>query len=180
MNPFENRPLIADSILDTVGCTPCVRLNRLAKEHEVVGNIILKMESFEPCKSVKDRIAKNMILSAEARGDIKPGHTVLIEPTSGNTGIGMAMVAAARGYEAILVMPDSMSLERRVMLKALGATVVLTPVTKGFAGLMAKAKDILAKSEGRGFMLQQFENPDNPDMHRYNIVCLSSSLTHYS
>lgn len=165
MNPFEKRPKIADSILDTVGYTPCVKLNRLAQEHNVTANIILKLESFEPCKSVKDRIAKNMILSAEARGDIKPGHTILVEPTSGNTGIGMAMVAAARGYDCILVMPDSMSLERRVMLKALGAKLVLTPVAKGFAGLMAKAKEILANSDGKGYMLNQFENTDNPSMH---------------
>lgn len=165
MNPFENRPLIADSILETVGYTPCVRLNRVAKENQVLANIIMKMESFEPCNSVKDRIAKHMILAAEARGDIKPGHTILIEPTSGNTGIGIAMVAAARGYEAILIMSENMSMERRVMLKALGATVILTPGPKGFAGLMAKANEVLANSGGRGFMLQQFENPDNPETH---------------
>jgi len=161
-----SRPLIANSIVDTIGATPCVRLNRLAVDNGVVANIVLKLESMEPCSSVKDRIAKSMIEEAEKRGDITPGQTVLIEPTSGNTGIGLAMVAAAKGYEVTLVMPATMSLERRVMLKALGAKLVLTPGDKGMKGALAMAKDLVAKSDGKGFMLQQFENSDNPKVHR--------------
>lgn len=162
-----SRPRIADSILDTIGATPCVRLNRLAAENNVVANIVLKLESMEPCSSVKDRIAKSMIEEAEKRGDIKAGETLLVEPTSGNTGIGLAMVAAAKGYEITLVMPATMSLERRVMLKALGATLVLTPGEKGMKGAITKAKEIVSKAEGKAFMLQQFDNSDNPKVHRY-------------
>jgi len=129
-NPME-RPKIADSIIDVIGATPMVRLGKLARDAGVVSDVILKLESMEPCSSVKDRIGKSMILEAEARGDIRPGHSILVEPTSGNTGIGLAMVAAARGYQLTLVMPASMSIERRVMLKALGARLVLTPAEKG-------------------------------------------------
>jgi cysteine synthase A len=171
-NPLA-RPLIADSIVDVIGATPCVRLGRVAQEHNVVANIILKLESMEPCSSVKDRIAKSMIEEAEKRGEINPDTTFLIEPTSGNTGIGMAMVAAAKGYECVLVMPATMSMERRVMLRALGARLVLTPGDKGMKGAIAKAAELLRNSlEGesangkRGFTLQQFENPDNPKVHR--------------
>ncbi len=171
-NPMK-RPKIANSIVDVIGATPCVRLNRLAKDNNVVANIILKLESMEPCSSVKDRIAKSMIEEAEKRGDIIPGETILIEATSGNTGIGMAMVAASKGYECILVMPDTMSLERRVMLKALGSTLVLTPAAKGVKGALAKANEILANSNGKGVILGQFENSDNPKVHRY--VCERSS-----
>lgn len=160
------RPLIADSILDVIGGTPIVRLGKLGRENGVVGNVLLKLESLEPCSSVKDRIAKSLVENAEQRGDITPGVTTLIEPTSGNTGIGLAMVAAAKGYDIILVMPATMSLERRVMLKALGAKLVLTPGEKGMKGAIAKADQLLASFGDKGFILQQFSNPDNPKVHR--------------
>ncbi len=164
-NPLA-RPLIADSIVDVIGATPMVRVGRLARENGVVADIVLKLESMEPCSSVKDRIAKSMIEEAEKRGEIVPGETILIEPTSGNTGIGLAMVAAAKGYEIILVMPATMSIERRVMLKALGATLVLTPGDKGMKGCIAKCQELLEKHGKKAFMLQQFNNPDNPKVHR--------------
>jgi len=171
------RPKIADSIVDVIGNTPIVRLGRTGKEANVVANILLKLESMEPCSSVKDRIAKGMILSAEARGEITPGVTTLVEPTSGNTGIGLAMVAAARGYELIVVMPSTLSLERRVMLKALGAKLVLTPGEKGMSCAIKKAQEILDKLDGKGFMLQQFNNADNPKTHRYSAR--NSSCVYY-
>ena len=141
-------------------------LNKLATENNVVANIVLKLESMEPCSSVKDRLAKALIEGAEARGEIKPGESIIVEPTSGNTGIGLAMVSAAKGYECILVMPASMSLERRVMLKALGAKLVLTPAEKGMKGSIAKAHEIVAGLDGKGIVLQQFENADNQKIHR--------------
>lgn len=166
MSSLPERPKIAESVSDLIGRTPLLRLRKLADEAGVVANILLKLESMEPCSSVKDRLARGLFDGAESRGEITPGETVIVEPTSGNTGIGMAMVAASRGYKIILTMPAQMSLERRVMLMALGAQLVLTPPEKGMKGAIAKANEIVASLDGKGRILGQFTNSDNPKIHR--------------
>ncbi len=155
---------IYGSITETIGNTPLVRLNRLPKEHGVDAEILLKLEFFNPIASVKDRIGVNMIDALEASGKLKPGGT-LVEPTSGNTGIALAFTAAARGYRLILVMPETMSLERRKMLAFLGAELALTPGPQGMKGAIAKAEELLREIPG-AVMPQQFSNPANPDIHR--------------
>ncbi|ATQ68225.1 MULTISPECIES: cysteine synthase A [Methylosinus] len=159
------RGRIYDSITETIGDTPLVRFDRLAKEKGVKANIIGKLEFFNPLASVKDRIGVNLIDSLEKSGRIKAGETLLIEPTSGNTGIALAFVAAARGYRLILVMPESMSLERRRVLALLGAELVLTPAAQGMKGAVAKAGELAAENPG-AVIPQQFENPANPEIHR--------------
>ena len=158
------RGRIYDSITDTVGDTPLVRLDRLAKEKGVEAKILAKLEFFNPLASVKDRIGVAMIDALERAG-VCPGRGVMVEPTSGNTGIALAFVAAARGYKLILVMPESMSIERRKMLALLGAELVLTPAPQGMKGAIAKANEIVAATPG-AVIPQQFENPANPEIHR--------------
>merc|ERR1719217_1547551 len=160
----RSKPKIAEDITQLIGNTPLLKLGRTGEGLDAT--ILLKMEAMEPCNSVKDRIGYSMITEAEKKGEIKAGETTLVEPTSGNTGIALAMVAAAKGYELILTMPESMSMERRVMLKALGAKLVLTPAAKGMGGAVKKAEQIVAGLGDKGKLLQQFNNADNPKIHR--------------
>lgn len=162
MSERRQRPKISETILDTIGNTPLVRLSKIGREYPV--DILLKLEFFNPLSSVKDRIGLAMIEAAEKEGVLQPG-TTIVEPTSGNTGIALAFVAAQKGYPLILTMPETMSIERRKMLKALGATLVLTPGEKGMKGAIAKAEEL--KTENPNYFLpQQFKNQANVQVHR--------------
>jgi cysteine synthase A len=157
------RGRVYDSIIDTIGDTPLVRLPNLSREYQPKATVLAKLEFFNPLASVKDRIGVAMIEALEQSGQIRPG-AVLVEPTSGNTGIALAFVAAAKGYKLILVMPESMSIERRKMLALLGAELVLTPAEQGMKGAIAMAQDLIARTPG-AVSPSQFENPANPAIH---------------
>jgi cysteine synthase A len=162
------RGKVYDSILDTIGDTPLIRLPRLSAELKPKGIVLAKLEFFNPIASVKDRIGVSMIEAMESKGLIREG-TTIVEPTSGNTGIALAFVAAAKGLKLILVMPESMSIERRKMLILLGARLELTPAERGMAGAVARARELLGEIKG-AVMPQQFENPANPLIHRVSTA----------
>src|SRR5581483_4151356 len=162
LDALEEPMGIASDVTKLVGNTPLVRLPRLCAGLQA--DVVAKLESFNPCSSVKDRIGLSMIEAAERSGAIRSG-TILLEPTSGNTGIGLAMVAASRGYKLVLTMPETMSIERRKLLAAFGAELVLTPGPEGMPGAIRRAQE-MAASDKRYLILQQFENPANPDVHR--------------
>ena len=159
------RGRVYNSITETIGDTPLVRIHRMAEEAGAKADILLKLEFFNPLASVKDRIGVGMIETMEQKGSIAPGKTTLVEPTSGNTGIALAFVAAAKGYRLILVMPESMSIERRKMLQILGAELELTDAAQGMKGSIARAQELVKEIPG-AVIPQQFENPANPDIHR--------------
>src|ERR1700744_2637775 len=165
VNGKPGRGRVYNSITETIGDTPLVRMHRMPREAGVKADILLKLEFFNPLSSVKDHMGVNMIETMEKQGIITPGKSVLIEPTSGNTGIALAFVAAAKGYKLILVMPESMSLERRKMLMILGAQIELTEAAKGMKGAIARAHELVAEHPG-AVIPQQFENPANPEIHR--------------
>ena len=158
------RGKVYNDITETIGQTPLVRLAKMTKAANSTAEILMKLEFFNPLNSVKDRIGVSMIDAAEAEGTIKPGVTTLIEPTSGNTGVGLAFVAAQRGYKLILTMPESMSVERRKLLAHLGAELVLTPAAGGMGAAIAKADELLAATPN-AVQPSQFENPANPEVH---------------
>ena len=154
---------IAKNVLELIGRTPLVELSRLSRESRAAARVVAKVESFNPAGSVKDRVALAMVEAAEARGELRPGATI-IEPTSGNTGVGLALVSALKGYRLILTMPETMSIERRRLVAAYGARVVLTPGAEGMAGAIARARALQEEIPG-SVILQQFENRDNPERH---------------
>src|SRR5215218_6771231 len=170
----RSRPGIADDATQLIGNTPLVRLGRFAAN--LPGDLVAKLEAFTPGYSMKDRIGVSMIDDAEQRGLIKPGVTTIVEPTSGNTGIALAWIAAAKGYRLILTMPESMSLERRVLLLGYGAELVLTPASEGMSGAVRRAEQIVAET-ANAWMPQQFENPANPEIHRRTTAVELSANT---
>ena len=163
----RHRPLLADSILELIGNTPLVRVRRLTRPGSA--ELLLKLESLNPSFSVKDRIAYAMLKQAQEEGRIQPGKTVIVEPTSGNTGIGLAMAAAVMGYRLILTMPDTMSVERRRVLQAMGAELVLTPEVRGMPAAIGKAEELVSRLPD-AYMPQQFNNPANPRVHRHTTA----------